>query len=257
MILQGLRSAFITMSHPKRSSSEGRVCLKAGSSSLRCSSAAPPPGTMPSSTAANVAFLASSIRSLRSSNSASVAAPTLMTATPPDSLAMRSLSFSVSYTLSVSDSSFLSWAMRISISSLEALSAMRVVEVEPTVALRAMPSCSTTVLSTFMPRSLAMNSAPVTMAMSCSKALRRSPKPGALIAHTLSTPRSLLTTRVARASPETSSAMMSRGALRRVTCSRMGTMSRMLSIFWSVTSTRTLSYSARRRSWLVTNWGLM
>ena len=38
---------------------------------------------MPSSTAAKVAFLASSIRSLRSSNSVSVAAPTLMTATPP------------------------------------------------------------------------------------------------------------------------------------------------------------------------------
>ena len=35
-----------------------------------------PPGTMPSSTAAKVAFLASSTRSLRSSSSASVAAPT-------------------------------------------------------------------------------------------------------------------------------------------------------------------------------------
>lgn len=32
---------------------------------------------------------------------------------------------------------------------------------------------------TFMPKSRAMNSAPVTMAMSCSSALRRSPKPGA------------------------------------------------------------------------------
>jgi hypothetical protein len=43
-------------------------------------------------------------------------------------------------------------------------------------------------------------------------ALRRSPKPGALTAATLRTPRSLLTTRVARASPSMSSAMMSRGA---------------------------------------------
>lgn len=50
--------------------------LKAGSSSDRCNSAAPPPGTIPSSTAAKVAFFASSMRSLRSSNSASVAAPT-------------------------------------------------------------------------------------------------------------------------------------------------------------------------------------
>ena len=46
-------------------------------------SAVPPPDTIPSSTAARVAFNASSIRSLRSFNSVSVAAPTLITATPP------------------------------------------------------------------------------------------------------------------------------------------------------------------------------
>ena len=51
---------------------------------------------------------------------------TLMTATPPASLAMRSLSFSVSYTESVSDSSFLICAMRIWISSLLATSATSV-----------------------------------------------------------------------------------------------------------------------------------
>ena len=44
--------------------------------------------------------------------------------------------------------------------------------------------------------------------MSCSIALRRSPKPGALTASTLRMPRSLLTTSVASASPSTSSAMM-------------------------------------------------
>jgi hypothetical protein len=107
--------------------------------------------------------------------------------------------------------------MRMSISSLEAASAMSVVDVAPIVTLRAVPSCSTTAPSTFMPRSLAMNSAPVTMAMSCSSALRRSPKPGALIAATLRMPRSLLTTSVASASPVTSSAISSSGALRRVT----------------------------------------
>ena len=42
----------------------------------RWHSAAPPPGTMPSSMAAKVAFFASSMRSLRSSSSVSVAAPT-------------------------------------------------------------------------------------------------------------------------------------------------------------------------------------
>ena len=47
--------------------------------------------------------------------------------------------------------------------------------------------------------------------MSSSMALRRSPKPGALTAQTLSVPRSLLTTSVARASPSMSSAMMSSG----------------------------------------------
>jgi hypothetical protein len=44
-----------------------------------------------------------------------------------------------------------------------------------------------------------------------SMALRRSPKPGALTATDLNVPRILLTTRVARASPSTSSAMMHSG----------------------------------------------
>ena len=56
----------------------------------------PPPGTIPSSTAALVALRASSMRSLRSFSSVSVAAPTLMTATPPTSLAILSSSFSLS-----------------------------------------------------------------------------------------------------------------------------------------------------------------
>ena len=47
--------------------------------------------------------------------------------------------------------------------------------------------------------------------MSCSIALRRSPKPGALTATELNVPRILLTTSVARASPSTSSAMISSG----------------------------------------------
>ena len=51
---------------------------------------------MPSSTAALVAEIASSMRCLRSFISTSVAAPTLMTAMPPASLASRSLSFSLS-----------------------------------------------------------------------------------------------------------------------------------------------------------------
>ena len=57
-------------------------------------SATPPPGRMPSSTAARVACIASSTRSLRSLTSISVAPPTRITATPPASLASRSCSFS-------------------------------------------------------------------------------------------------------------------------------------------------------------------
>ena len=50
--------------------------------------------------------------------------------------------------------------------------------------------------------------------MSRSISLRRSPKPGALTASTLSVPRSLLTTSVASASPSTSSAMITSGSRR-------------------------------------------
>jgi hypothetical protein len=65
--------------------------------------------------------------------------------------------------------------------------------------------------SSLMPRSSLITWPPVRIAMSSSIALRRSPKPGALTAATLRPPRSLLTTRVASASPSTSSAMISSG----------------------------------------------
>jgi len=58
--------------------------------------ATPPPGTTPSSTAARVACRASSTRAFFSFISISVAAPTLITATPPESFATRSCSFSLS-----------------------------------------------------------------------------------------------------------------------------------------------------------------
>ena len=58
--------------------------------------AEPPPAIIPSSTAALVAFKASSILSLFSCISGSVAAPTLITATPPANLASLSCNFSLS-----------------------------------------------------------------------------------------------------------------------------------------------------------------
>ena len=65
--------------------------------------------------------------------------------------------------------------------------------------------------SSWMPRSSLISVPPVSTAMSPSIALRRSPKPGAFTAQTLSTPRSLLTTSSVSASASTSSAMISSG----------------------------------------------
>ena len=70
--------------------------LSLATAALARSSATPPPGTMPSSTAARVALSASSTRSFFSFTSTSVAPPTRITATPPASLARRSCSFSLS-----------------------------------------------------------------------------------------------------------------------------------------------------------------
>ena len=74
-----------------------------------------------------------------------------------------------------------------------------------------------------MPKSLKTAVPPVSTAMSPSMALRRSPYPGALTAQTLKMPRILLTTNVAKASPSTSSAMISNGLLALLTASRIGT----------------------------------
>ncbi|MNC45817.1 hypothetical protein D3C75_948040 [compost metagenome] len=91
--------------------------------------------------------------------------------------------------------------------------------------------------------------------MSCSMALRRSPKPGALTAATLTMPRMLLTTRVASASPSTSSATISSGRPALATASRTGSSSRMLEIFLSTSSSSGPSSSATMVSGLLTKYG--
>ena len=88
--------------------------------------------------------------------------------------------------------------------------------------------------------------------MSCSIALRRSPKPGALTATDLKVPRILLTTRVARASPSTSSEMMTSGRPDCMTFSSTGSMSRTDEIFEPTSSTRASSSTASMRSGSVT-----
>ncbi len=175
------------------------------------SRATPPPGTMPSSTAARVAFRASSTRSFFSFTSTSVEPPTRTTATPPASLARRSCSFSLSYSEVVSSI----WARicftRASIAGFSPRPSTMVVSSLVIEIFLARPSISMVTFSSLMPRSSEITSAPVRMAMSSSMALRRSPKPGAFTAATRRPPRSLLTTRVARASPSTSSATISSG----------------------------------------------
>ena len=91
--------------------------------------------------------------------------------------------------------------------------------------------------------------------MSWRRALRLSPKPGALIAATFRIPLSLFTTNVASASPLTSSAIIRSGALNCVVCSNRGMISFIDDIFWSVTRIRAFSNSTVDFSGLVTNWG--
>ena len=71
------------------------VCASSASSAGHTrSSASPPPGTIPSATAALVELIASSSASFFDFISDSDGAPTRITATPPESLASRSSSFS-------------------------------------------------------------------------------------------------------------------------------------------------------------------
>ena len=95
-----------------------------------------------------------------------------------------------------------------------------------TVIFFARPSSSSVMFSSFLPRSSLMTVPPVSVAISASIALRRSPKPGAFTAHTLRMPRSLLTTSAASASPSTSSAMINSGFAFWLVCSRIGSSSR-------------------------------
>ena len=75
---------------------------------------------------------------------------------------------------------------------------------------------------------------PVRMAISWSISLRRSPKPGALTHTTFRVPRRRFTSRVLRASPSTSSAMMRSFLPDWTSCSSRGRMSEMTEIFLSV-----------------------
>ena len=93
IILHGASRALFKISAPTASSADRPFISIA---SIERSSATPPPATIPSFTAALVACNASSTLAFFSLSSTSVAAPIFKTATPPESLAKRSCSFSLS-----------------------------------------------------------------------------------------------------------------------------------------------------------------
>ena len=103
-----------------------------------------------------------------------------------------------------------------------------------TLTWRARPSWLSWVSFSSRPTSSEITWPPVKVAMSTSISLRRSPKPGALTATQVKVPRSLLRIKVVRASPSTSSAMMSSFLPDWTTCSSRGRISWMLEIFLSV-----------------------
>mmetsp|Transcript_26251 Transcript_26251/g.73440 ORF Transcript_26251/g.73440 Transcript_26251/m.73440 type:complete len:271 (-) Transcript_26251:702-1514(-) len=232
MDMMGTRNACLTMALPtfwsKMRKSSASSFLEAYKSAL------PPPGTMPSSTAARVALRASFKRSFTSWTSTSDAPPTLMTATPPDSLAKRSLSLSFSYSDVVASTAAWIWSHLDLSSSLSPAPSRTTVSSFVTVSVLHVPrTLDSNVSSSFPPVSSLMSSAPVNTARSCNIAFRWSPKPGAFTAASCNPPRSLLTTIVAKASPSTSSATMNKGRCTFAACSSTGRMAWTLEIFLS------------------------
>ena len=113
------------------------------------------------------------------------------------------------------------------------------------------PRAETSVSSSFMPLSSEITMASVRTAISSRISLRRSPKAGALRTSELKTPFSLLRTRRERASPLTSSAIITRSLWPDwATFSRIGRISLLLEIFLSVRRMRGLSKIA---SWRLTS----
>ena len=119
----------------------------------------------------------------------------------------------------------------------------------------ARPRSERMAFSSFNPASSVMRRPPVRIAISSSIARRRSPNPGAFAAATFRTPRSLLTTRVARASPSMSSEITRSGLPTCETFSRIGRTSLIEAIFLSWIRMYASSRIASMRSGSVTKYG--
>ena len=106
-----------------------------------------------------------------------------------------------------------------------------------TVTFFAVPKSFNSAFSRLSPTSSEITVPPVNIAISSNIAFLLSPNPGALTATTLTTPLMLFTTRVASASPSTSSAIIRRGLLALATPSSTGNISLMFVIFLSKSKT--------------------
>ena len=123
------------------------------------------------------------------------------------------------------------------------------------VTLLARPKSSSFTFSSFIPRSSVIAFPAVKVAISSSMALRLSPYPGAFTAQTANVPLSLLTTKVASASPSTSSEIISNGLPVFAIFSKSGSMSFMLDIFFSCIKIYGPSITASILSASVTKYG--
>ena len=160
-----------------------------------------------------------------------------MTQTPPASFATRSCSFSLSQEESEFSISLRSSPTRAATAPLSPAPSTIVVASFETTMRRARPRSSKVAASSFIPISAEITCPPVNVAMSCNIALRRSPKPGALTATEVNTPRMRFTTSVDRASPSMSSAMIKSGFDVADTFSRIGSSSAKAEIFPAEIST--------------------
>ena len=217
----------------------------------------PPPAIMPSSTAAFVAANASSIRSFISFISVSVAAPTLITATPPASFARRSWSFSRSKSDVVASSSLFITFTRSLIAALSPAPSTMIVSSFEILTCFAWPSIVTSASLRSRPTSSEITWPPVRIAISWSIALRLSPNPGALTGTQVNVPLNLLRISVESASPSTSSAMITIFLPAWTTCSRRGRISWIFEIFLSVIKMYGSSRTASILSVSVTIYGVI
>lgn len=198
-------------------------------------SSTPHPIVTHSATAAFVAAIASSILYFLFLSSITVAAPTLIIATPPTNLA-NLFSYICFSNDSVSSIILRTTLTLSSISSLLHIPSTIVVDVLSEVTFFAFPRCFTVTISNFNPASSVITVAQVIAAISKRIAFFSRPTPGALIGSTFTNHLILLRINDARHSHSISSAMMTSGEPSDITTSRIFTISFIFVNFLSVTS---------------------